>query len=459
MRISLNIKPKLTLWYLLITALLIVLFSIAAYFLLSQGLYGMTTHPWDIRVAHLEKVEGDSQVITGFSNIGQQEWGAQMGGPVKASRYSKKELLDSVSEQGTIIVENVIIGKAALDTLDISGSDSIWFYTYLTGEQASVVVVTRSVNDVKAVLEAFRQVLLVLIPLALVIAGVFGYFLVKRSLRPVQAITQTAREIEEKDLNKRLAVTSKDELGQLASTLNHMLTRLEDAFSREKQFTADASHELRTPLAVVQGETTLALQKEREATDYRKSLEIIARAAEHMSSITRQLLFLARDGGDRSFELEDMNLAAFIAELTSDAEVLCEPKNIKIQVDVEENLSVRGDKVTLREIFFNLIDNAIRYTPDGGSICIRLSRKNNQACLAVKDSGVGIPKDHIKYIFERFYRVDKSRTCSGGGSGLGLAICQRIAELHGGTISVESKVGEGSIFSVWLPLASMLYKP
>jgi heavy metal sensor kinase len=459
MRISLSIKSRLTLWYLLITALLIVLFSIAAYFLLSQGLYGMTTHPWDIRVAHLGKAEGGSRIITSFSNIGQQEWGAQMGGPVKASRYSKNELIESVSEDGAIVVENVVIDKAALETLDISGDDSIWFYTYVTGDDASVAVVTRSANDVKAVLEAFQQVLFVLIPLALVLAGAFGYFLVKRMLRPVRVITQTAQEIEGKNLGRRLEINSNDELGSLSLTLNRMLERLETAFNREKQFTADASHELRTPLAVVQGETTLALQKERDARDYRKSLETIARASEHMSSITRRLLFLAREASDRPLELEEMNLTAFIAELAADAEALCEPKNIKLQVDATENLPIRGDKITLQELFFNLIDNAIRHTPDGGSISVRLSRNGDKVCIAVKDRGTGIPEEHIKHIFERFYRVDKSRTRSEGGAGLGLAICQHIAELHSGTIEVESKVGEGSTFSTWIPLASRVYKP
>jgi len=451
MKVSLSIKSRLTLWYLLVTALLIIVFSIAAYLLLAQGLYGKTLHPWDIRVVQLEKTT-DNNKITGLSDIGHQDWGTQTSGPIKASRYSKSELLKSMSEEGSIVVENVLIDKAALDTLDISGEDSIWFYTYLTGEDASVVVVTRSENDVTAILETFRQVLLTIVPIAMILAGIFGYFLVKRALRPVQIITRAAREIEENNLDSRLDARSKDELGQLASTLNHMLARLESAFDREKQFTADASHELRTPLAIVQGEATLALSKERNVDEYQKSLENIYQETEHMSSILKRLLFLARNGGKKQLESETINLNELITELVSDVEMLCEDKSISCELHVSHDLFVKGDRVNLRELFFNLINNAVRYTPQGGEILVILSKKVSDACVAVKDNGIGIPEEHIEHIFKRFYRVDKSRSRSEGGTGLGLAICQRIVEFHNGTIKIESKAGVGSTFSVQLPL-------
>ncbi len=452
MKLSLTIKSKLTLWYLLVTAVLIALFSLAAYFLLAQGLYGKTVNPWDIRVVQLSDSESGNKIITGISDIGQQDWGTREYGPVIARRYSKNELLESVSEEGKVIVGNVVIDRAALETLDISGADSIWFYTYLTGDEASIVVVARSEDDVAAILGAFRQVLFIIIPLALVIAGVFGYFLVKRSLRPVQAITRTAKEIEEKNLDKRLDVTGKDELGQLSLTLNHMLARLEDAFNRERQFTADASHELRTPLAVIQGEASLALNKERNTAEYQKSLENIYQETERMSSILKRLLFLARNEGNKQMEFERINVKELLDELASEVEVICEEKSIRCQLHAREDLFVKGDKISLRELFFNLIDNAVRYTPQGGEIVITLSKNSKDACVAVKDTGAGISEEHLKYIFKRFYRVDKARSRSEGGAGLGLAICQRITEFHNGTIKVESKVREGSTFTVCLPI-------
>lgn len=452
MKVSISIKSRLTLWYLLVTTLIIVLFSAAAYFLLAQGLYGKTLHPWDIRVIHLEQTAGMNR-ITGLSDIGHQDWGAQTSGPIKASKYSKSELLKAVSEEGSIVVENVLIDKAALETLDISGEDSIWFYTYMTGEDASVVLVTRSESDVAAILSEFRQVLLIIVPLALVMAGVFGYFLVKRALRPVRVITKIAHNIQEKNLDKRLDMGSNDELGELASTLNHMLARLENAFEREKQFTADASHELRTPLAVVQGEATLALSKERNSDEYRKSLENIYQETERMSSVLKRLLFLARNSEKKQLGFETINLKELITEFVSDVEILCEEKSIQCRIQAEEELIVKGDRVSLRELFFNLIDNAVRYTPKGGEIVVTLTREKGDACVAVKDSGIGISEEHLQHIFKRFYRVDKSRSRSEGGAGLGLAICQRITEFHNGTIRVESKAGEGSTFIACLPIA------
>jgi heavy metal sensor kinase len=271
-------------------------------------------------------------------------------------------------------------------------------------------------------------------------------------LRPIQAITQTAREIEEKNLSQRLQVQSKDELGNLASTLNQMFERLEAAFNRERQFTADVSHELRTPLAIAQGEATLALRQERSQEEYRRTLEIISRETSHLSNIINRLLFLAQSDAGQALAFEAINLKSLLTDLASDAEILFEEKNINFKLDAPNDPIIKGDKVRVRELFLNLLDNAVRYTPPMGNVTITLGTKDNEATVAVKDTGVGIPGDQIPNIFKRFYRVDKSRSRSAGGAGLGLAICQRIAELHKGRIEVESKEGMGSVFTVYLPL-------
>ncbi len=454
MKISLNIKSRLVLWYLLFVAVLIVSLSAAAYYLLSRGLYERNIHPWDMRIAQTEKMADGINIITAFSDIGQQDWGNMTSGPVKTVSYSRDELLELISDEGTINIGNILIDKSALDNLNLAEDDSIWFYTYLTENDDNVVVVTWSTNETEAILGTFQQVLLIIMPIALVLSGILGYFCVRRVLRPVQAITRTAREIEEQNLDKRLEVLSNDELGQLASTLNHMLARLEEAFSREKQFIADASHELRTPLAVLQGETTLSLKKERNIEEYKKSFENISQETEHMSSMLKKLLFLARSEGNMQLEFDEVNLKDILTELTPDIEILCEEKSIHFQLHAQDDLIVKGYEIELRELFLNLLDNAIRYTPQEGNISITLSRKGDSACVAVKDTGIGIPEDHIKHIFERFYRIDKSRPRVEGGAGLGLAICRSIAKLHKGTIEVESKVDEGSTFSVYLPLVN-----
>lgn len=455
MKISLNIKSRLTLWYLFVTAILIVLFSIAAYFLLERNLHSNTPHLWDIYVAQIELPADGSTMITGFTEISQSIGIDQSHGFVDVNRYSQKDLIELFAETDYVDIDGVSVDESIIGTLGLEEDEEVWFYTYLDGdtfEVSGVVVVTQSISEVALTLGTFRQVLVIIIPIALVLAGIFGYLLAKRYLRPIQVMASTVREIEEHNLDKRLEVHSSDELGYLASTFNRMLKRLEDAFHREKQFTADASHELRTPLSVIQGEATLALSKDRSVDEYRKSIEDIYQETERMSSILKRLLFLARHEGSKKPEFETINLTELLDELISDMEILCEDKSISCQLHATDDVLVKGDRVILRELFYNLIENAIRYTPKGGEISINLSTRDGEACVAVIDNGIGIPEEHFEHIFKRFYRVDKSRSRSEGGAGLGLSICQRIVEIHGGAIEVESKVGKGSTFIVLLPL-------
>jgi heavy metal sensor kinase len=289
----------------------------------------------------------------------------------------------------------------------------------------------------------------------LVLAGILGFFLVSRMLRPVRAITRTAREIEEHNLSRRLDVHGNDELGDLASTLNQTFARLEAAFVREREFTADASHELRTPLAIAQGEATLALREERSGEEYQKSLESISRQISRSSSLINRLLFLARSDDRLELLMTQVDLRALLTEAVGDARVLCEPKSISLQSNVaaaEGSYLVKGDMVRLRELLLNLVDNAVRYTPAEGKITVSLERDESDARISIGDNGIGIAGEHLPNIFKRFYRVDNSRSRAEGGTGLGLAISQRIAEVHGGRIEVESKVGQGSTFTVFLPL-------
>jgi heavy metal sensor kinase len=286
------------------------------------------------------------------------------------------------------------------------------------------------------------------------LAGGGGFFMASRVLKPVERIRQTAQEIGESDLSRRIEVDSEDELGRLTSTLNRMIGRLEAAFSRQRQFTADASHELRTPLAVVQAESTLALRKKRTQDDYRKSLGLISQEAAHMSAVVGKLLYLARiDAGKDQVNFERINLKELLTELASDIEVLAREKGIEFKLARLESLSIEGDRVKLEQLFLNLLENAIRYTPSGGSISASIVREGKAAVIIIKDTGIGISKEHMPHLFERFYRVDKARSRAEGGAGLGLAICQHIVEVHNGSIEVESQIGKGSTFSVSVPLA------
>jgi heavy metal sensor kinase len=258
----------------------------------------------------------------------------------------------------------------------------------------------------------------------------------------------------EKNLSRRIEVVSDDELGRLASTLNQMVERLEAAFERQHQFTADASHELRTPLAVIQAESTLVLSKERTQAEYQKSLTSVSQETTRMSAMIDKLLFLARiDSGKEQLNLEEVNLKASITELFSDLEILAAERSLQFRLGEMKELTIKGDKVRLRQLFLNLLENAIRYSPSGGIITSSVTRKNRSAVISISDTGMGIPPEKVPHIFERFYRVDKGRSRADGGAGLGLAIAKYIAEAHGGKIEVESQIGKGSTFSVSLPLS------
>jgi len=289
------------------------------------------------------------------------------------------------------------------------------------------------------------------IPLTLLIAGGGGVFLAGRVLKPVDEITKAARAIEESDLNKRINVHTKDELGRLAGTLNEMIGRLEKAFKRQKQFTGDASHELRAPLAVIEAEATLALQRDRDSDEYQKSLTTVAEEVGHMSKIIDQLLKLARaDAGREMLSFEKVKLDELLRDLCSSLQKKSEENDVKLELTVLNEATVEGDRAMLKLLFSNIIENAIRYTERGGKITMLMRREGEGAFVHITDTGIGISKEDLPHIFDRFYRVDKARSRSEGGSGLGLAICKQIAELHGGDVTAESEPGKGTTFTIKL---------
>jgi signal transduction histidine kinase len=203
----------------------------------------------------------------------------------------------------------------------------------------------------------------------------------------------------------------------------------------------------------MQAEATLALSKERAPDDYRKSLETISQESDYMSSVIGKLLFLARsDAGKEQLTFEDVELKGLITGLASNIEALAQDKGIKFAVDAHEELMVSGDKVKLRQLFINILENAVRYTPTAGHISVSLVKQESNAVVSISDTGIGIPPEHLPHIFERFYRVDKARARADGGVGLGLAIAKIIAESHKGKIEVESELGKGTTFTISLPL-------
>jgi heavy metal sensor kinase len=458
-----SIKFRFTLWYLLVLAVLLIALSIGVYFYLSRSLYQNLDNSLKLRLTQL------SSIPAILESIRQGEFQEELGEIVILYFYSGNQLTE-VSARGISIplsrefISQAIAGRSSFTTIETAEGEGLRILAVPVnlsmpgpppGIQPAALVIARSTKQIDQALAGLVRTLVIAIPLALAVAAGGGIFLARRALKPVDQIAQTAQEIEESDLSRRINVNTEDELGRLAATLNEMIERLEKAFRRQKQFTSDASHELRAPLAVIEAESTLALQKERSLSDYQRSLEIISQEARQMSSLIDKLLTLARaDAGKEQWNFTELDLGKFITNLSTDAEVLCQEKGLSFQLGQPQDLVVKGDEARLRELFMNLLDNAIRYTPAPGTVSISLRREGQMAVVAITDTGVGIPAEDIPFIFERFYRVDKSRSRAEGGTGLGLAICRHIAEAHGGKIEVESQVGVGSTFSVWLPLQS-----
>lgn len=332
------------------------------------------------------------------------------------------------------------------------------------GKTFGVAQHSHSLAELDRLLQSQYRTLFLLIPAALLVAGVGGLFLTSRALRPVRKVTQAAAQIGAEDLSRRLEVTGKDELAELAATFNGMIARLEGAFqSREdayrrlesayeeqRRFTADASHELRTPLARIKGITSLALFGPRCVDDYHEALTIADQAADVMNRIVQDLLLLARsDAGQLT-----PRYATFSGKtlLQSAADRLQGQPGAAIRLELpSEPLELRGDADHLTRLLVNLLENAVRHTPADGEVVLSARREGDQVLLAVSDNGEGIPAEHLPHLCERFYRVDAARTRADGGTGLGLAICQSIVQAHGGTLTIHSRVGLGTTVEVRLP--------
>lgn len=303
----------------------------------------------------------------------------------------------------------------------------------------------------------------------LLVALVGGYWLADRALRPVKEITRTAREIGETDLSRRIALGTQDELGQLADTFDQMLTRLQAAFDRQRQFTADASHELRTPLTIVNLEASRALESPRSATEYSRALHVIQAENDFMSRLVNNLLTLSRmDAGQTTLEKERVDLSDVALEVAERMQPLAASRSLDLRTGELPEALVLGDRQYLIQMLSNLVENAIKYAgTTGSSICLDVGRDpaSNVGRVRVQDDGPGIPPEDLPHIFDRFFQVDRVRSHDRGdagqaaasseaavGSGLGLSIVQWIARAHGGEVRVASEPGKGTTFEVSLPL-------
>jgi heavy metal sensor kinase len=324
------------------------------------------------------------------------------------------------------------------------------------GGQSLFVRVGRSDRFARQELRELATALGVSLPFAFAIAVGAGYLLARHALAPVSAMTARARQITAEHLEERLPVENpNDEFGRLAGVINDALARLERSFQTLRQFTADASHELRTPLTAIRSVGEVGLREHRTEAEYREMVGSILEETERLTAMADSLLTLSRaDSGKADLRPTTVGLADLATEVAADLEVLAEEKRQQVRVDAGAEVDVTADRPTLRQAVLNLLDNAIKYSPENATIRLVARRSGSHGVLEVIDNGPGIAPEHLPHLFERFYLVEKSRSRAEGGAGLGLSIALWAVETNGGRIEVESDVPRGSVFRIVLPAAN-----
>jgi len=303
-------------------------------------------------------------------------------------------------------------------------------------------------------LDRFRLIEKRFLPLLVVLASILGYWLSGRALAPVNRIIRSAEQIGLQNLSRRLEVPkAADELRRLTVTLNAMLERIESSVKRIRQFTANASHDLRTPLSLIRTHAELALRRTRTELEYRESLTRILSVSEETTQLIEALLTLARtDAGAAHLRFTQLDLTPLLQKVSRQVSLLAHSKDLSFSSDLtDEHLFVAGDSAALESLILAILDNAVKYTPAGGSVCFRSSGAPREVVIEVEDTGVGIAVEDLPRVFDRFFRADQVRSREVPGSGLGLSIAHWIADTHKGRIEVESAIGSGSLFRIALP--------
>jgi heavy metal sensor kinase len=369
------------------------------------------------------------------------------------------DLIQAVGPFGNVSInqssiKNATNGNPGFSTISQSDSSPIRVYTVPVMENQSVIAVIQVMQTMAPLYETLDRLLLALlisIPILLIVSALSGYFLAARALAPIDQITRTAQNISTEELSSRLNMHGiDDEIGRLAATFDKMLSRLEEGFKRERQFTSDASHELRTPLSAMQAILSVTRERKRLPGDYETALDDLSEETDRLRALTEDLLYIARGDIRPNTPLEVLNLSNIITDISESLYPMAEAKKLRLKYEIQNDLNIRGDSDALIRAFVNLIDNAIKYT-DAGEIRVQaVQSKEKKVLITVSDTGRGIALEHLPHIFERFYRADGSRTTQ--GFGLGLAIVQEIVRAHHGTIEVSSQIGVGTVIHLSFPL-------
>ena len=376
----------------------------------------------------------------------------------------KFQLFDS---NGELIVKDSTLSKIPTESLSKVSSGPfvyekkridhhkyhILWSTFETEKDSTYILETAaSVKDVYEDLDRLFYLFLFIIPSGLIITGIAAYFISKAAFKPITQMTDTARNISGENLDERVEIPkAKDEVRALAETLNKMIERIDNAFKSQKRFVANASHEIRTPLTVIQTELEI-LEKKIKDNESKESIQNALSEIEDLTRLTSSLLAIAKlDSSQNKLNLNQIRIDELLADCAQTMNQAALKKNIQINLSLDDAVEMNADKEKLKSVFLNLIDNAIKYSAPGSRVTIVLEKKSGSKIkISVEDNGIGISSSEISYIFNRFYRSNEIRA-EINGSGLGLAIAKEVVELHRGEISVESVIGEKTVFSVTLP--------
>jgi len=455
-----SISFRLTIWFLSIYFVGLILFGASMWLDLKHSLMSVRRQTLEHRIDRLGQLLRESQSLPLIARQRKfQEFANATGdGLIEISDESGGRAYPSPSASAAAFPwPRIVSSERRLSKVSFSGQPYLVLVRPISiGQQTLFLGVAASLTNNHQLLQRFSLGLLATLPILLILSAASGYFISRKALDPVDRITASVQSMTLSSLSGRLPVShTGDELQRLSETFNAMLVRLDSSVSRIKQFTGDASHELRGPLSYIRMVAEVALRKSKADKESRRAFEDIVAESAKAAALLEDMLTLARaDSGDHNLNMELVDLANLLNEVCAKIRPLADARRqtLVVQFDLQEPAEVMADDSSLSRLFWILIDNAVKYTPQEGSIEVKLSSASGQAIVTVNDNGVGIAEADLPFVFERFFRADPSRS-QVDGTGLGLAIAKWIANLHQIHLSAISRIGQGTSFETVFPLA------
>ena len=453
----LPIRIRLTLFYLVTLVVILVIFATFVYLRVHKDFYEQVDSGLELAaIQAVAVIDLDEPTLT-FENIKLPPGVQQRLDDYSISLFDPQgKLLDSIGVQGPAHLLELSTNYQSVAMANATWRVHAEPVISPTRQIIAWVQVAQTLEQIETTLADLQFQFLVGIPLALLLAGLSGLFLAIQAMEPINQITHTAQAIHEEDLAQRINyIGPADEVGRLAATFDQMLSRLQAAFERQVRFTSDAAHELRTPLGALKVRIDVILSQPRQPVEYQAALQDMDRQVDRLRRLTQALLFIARIDQERhKIAQEVIDFDEFVDGILEQAMPLAAEKSINLENRSPLPVAFVGNVDMLIRLFLNLLDNAIKYTPVGGEVTICARASGTTVTITIQDNGPGILPEHLPHLFDRFYRIESSRTRSPqeqNGTGLGLAIAYEIARIHDGKLLVESEPGHGSTFTVELP--------